>query len=99
MEKTYSTKPHSVYLRQRYSTDDAFVERKNKRDRRHYGKTRMAKIRADAQRNEFLDRKKIDVVKRHLAKNRSVSDIAVREFWLVSYVQKIIDIINKENTI
>lgn len=93
---TYSSNPASVAMRTARLLDDAKEAKSSEHTKRSHGKRRTETITKRAlARTYVLVRRNGDKVMRariahHLARGRDAGDIAVREGWMLSEVQRII---------
>ena len=99
-EKPLSQKPRSKYQRDRLLADDSANNRQSEYSRKYRAKKRQAQIRSNAiyRADKTYLKAKEKAVRHHLSKGRSVADIVIREGFLCSEVQAIVDRINAEGT-
>lgn len=89
-EIDYSTHPAAVAMRKRRAEDPALQQEDNAKRTKLYRAGRVQKLRTDAWRRLHQSPVKLERIKHHLSRGRDAGDIAVREGWLVSDVEKLI---------
>lgn len=97
-EKPLSQRPLTKYQRDRLLADDALRDRQNKLQRKYRAKKKESEVssKATLRVRKSSPKTKEKSVRHHLARGRDIGDIAVREGWLVSDVQAVIDRMNAE---
>jgi hypothetical protein len=87
----YSNKPSAVAMRKLRADDPIRQQADNAKRTKLRRAKRVLTVRQNAWRKAHLTTGKIDRVRHHLSRGRDAGSIAVREGWLVSDVNKLIE--------
>ena len=96
----FSRTPRAVRQRTRRMASDVYNEHVNELSRNSKRRLRVAEVRKNANWNHWTTRGAVALerVRHHLSRGRDAADIAVRERWLMSYVNELVATVKQEAT-